>query len=210
MNIACSSSLVFDYIARQKVGGVNLNFFLVEQFVSLKPEQYLKNCAWDRNKNTDEWLDSRIIELVYTAVDIEPFANDCGWDGPPFRWDEERRFLLRCELDAAFFHLYLPATNEGAWKGAKISEGAVHDETSEQLAELTKHFPTPRDAVSYIMETFPIVKRRDEAQYGSYRTKEIILETYDAMQTSIATGQPYQTKLTPPPADPSLCHPARA
>ena len=34
-------------------------------------------------------------------------ACDCGWSGPPFRWDEERRFLLRCELDAAFFHLYL-------------------------------------------------------------------------------------------------------
>jgi hypothetical protein len=28
--------------------------------------------------------------------------------GPPLRWDEERRFLLRCELDATFFHLYLP------------------------------------------------------------------------------------------------------
>jgi hypothetical protein len=28
---------------------------------------------------------------------------------PPFRWDEDRRFLLRAELDAAFFHLYLRA-----------------------------------------------------------------------------------------------------
>jgi len=26
--------------------------------------------------------------------------------GPPFRWDPERRALLRAELDAAFFHLY--------------------------------------------------------------------------------------------------------
>ena len=37
---------------------------------------------------------------------MEPFARDCGYDGPPFRWDEERRFQLRAELDAAFFHLY--------------------------------------------------------------------------------------------------------
>ncbi len=29
-----------------------------------------------------------------------------GYEGPPFRWDPSRRFLLRCELDAAFFHLY--------------------------------------------------------------------------------------------------------
>ena len=25
---------------------------------------------------------------------------------PPFIWDPERRFQLRCEIDAAFFHLY--------------------------------------------------------------------------------------------------------
>ena len=33
-------------------------------------------------------------------------ARDCGDAGPRFRWDEERRFLLRAELDAALFHLY--------------------------------------------------------------------------------------------------------
>lgn len=43
---------------------------------------------------------------TYTAWVLEAFAKDCGYDGPPFRWDEERRFLLRCELDAAYFHLY--------------------------------------------------------------------------------------------------------
>ena len=46
----------------------------------------------------------RVLELTYTAWDLEGFARDCGYDGPPFRWDEERRFMLRCELDAAFFH----------------------------------------------------------------------------------------------------------
>jgi hypothetical protein len=60
-------------------------------------------------------------------------------------WDEERRFQLRCELDAAFFHLY----------------------------------GVERDDVDYIMETFPIVKRKDEQRYGEYRTKRVILELYD-------------------------------
>lgn len=32
--------------------------------------------------------------------------RDVGDDGPSFRWDPALRFLLRCELDAAFFHLY--------------------------------------------------------------------------------------------------------
>ena len=34
------------------------------------------------------------------------FAQDCGYLGPPFRWDPQRRATLRAELDAAFFHLY--------------------------------------------------------------------------------------------------------
>ena len=32
--------------------------------------------------------------------------TDLGDNGPPFRWDEERRTLIRAELDAAYFHLY--------------------------------------------------------------------------------------------------------
>jgi hypothetical protein len=60
-----------------------------------------------------------------------------------------------------------------------------------------------RDDVGYIMETFPIVKRKDIAQYGTYRTKDTILEIYDAMQKAIDTGEPYQTPLDPPPGPPT-------
>jgi hypothetical protein len=111
-----------------------------------------------------------------------------------FRWDEERRFLLRCELDAAFFHLYLGSEEE--WR--------------KRPADLTQSFPTPRDAVSYIMDTFPIVKRKDEEKFnGDYRTKRTILEIYDALAESMQTARPYQTRLDPPPADPRCCHPSR-
>ena len=129
--------------------------------------------------------------------------------GPPFRRDEERRFLLRCELDAAFFHLYLPTEADGAWKPARRDEGAVRDETPEELAELQRHFPTPRHAVDYIMDTFPVVRRKDEKQYGHCGTKDAILSIYDAMADAIRSGHPYQTRLTPPPADLRCCHPAR-
>ena len=37
---------------------------------------------------------------------MESFARDLGDEGAPFRWDEERRILMRAELDAAYFHLY--------------------------------------------------------------------------------------------------------
>jgi len=90
----------------------------------------------------------------------------------PATWNEERRFWLRAELDALYFHLY------------GIS----------------------RDDVDYIMETFPIVKRKDEAEHGCYRTKLAILEVYDEMARCRAEGREYQTRLDPPPAHPSLAH----
>jgi len=117
---------------------------------------------------------------------LKEFARDCGYSGSPFLWDEERRFLLRCELDAAFFHLYLGSAQDWAGQSA-----------------LREIFPSPRDAASYVMDTFPIVKKREEQEYdGRYRTKDMILEIYDAIAGAAGTGVPYQTRLNPPPADP--------
>ena len=56
-----------------------------------------------------------------------------------------------------------------------------------------------REDTDYILDTFPIVRRKDEAQYGEYRTKRLILEIYDAMQRAMDTSVPYQTILDPPP-----------
>jgi hypothetical protein len=189
------NAFVMDFVARQKVGGVHVKFYLLNQLPFLPRGTLFALCPWlNGSANMREWLLPRVLELSYTAWDLEPFAQDCGWDGPPFRWDEERRFLLRCELDAAFFHLYLGT--EGEWKGSGTKE-------------LLEAFPTPRHAVDYIMETFPIVKRRDEAAHAHYRTKDTILEIYDELAEAIRTREPYQTRLDPPPADPRCCHPPR-
>ncbi|NPV03466.1 MAG: N-6 DNA methylase [Syntrophaceae bacterium] len=211
--IAALNSFPFDYCARQKLGGSNFSFFIMKQLPALSPSRFELEAVWCGDSRPTsrivECLLPHVLELIYTAWDLESFAKDCGWNGPPFRWDEERRFLLRCELDAAFFHLYLPATPDGHWKPARLAEGAVRDETPAELAELKKHFLTPRDAVAYIMDTFPIVRRKDEEKYGDYRTKRVILEIYDEMAEAIRTGRPYQTRLDPPPADPRCCHPPR-
>jgi len=64
-----------------------------------------------------------------------------------------------------------------------------------------------REDVDYIMDTFPIVRRKDEAALDEYRTKRLILERYDALAECIANGTEYQTVLDPSPAHPSLAHP---
>lgn len=66
-----------------------------------------------------------------------------------------------------------------------------------------------REDVDYIMETFPIVRRNDDARFGEYRTKRLVLEIYDRMQQAKDEGIEYQTILEPPPADPRVAHHAR-
>ena len=202
-------SFVFDYAVRQNIGGVNLNFYLVNQLPVLPATMAGETCPWDASRTIDSWVTARLLELTYTAWDLEPFANDCGYHGPPFRWNEDRRFLLRCELDAAFFHLYLPADEHGDWRPAHRSDGCPQDETPEQLADLEHHFPKPRAAVAYVMDTFPIVRRKDEERLGEYRTKHVVLDVYDSIQVSIVTGEGYRTALDSPPADHHCSHPSR-
>ena len=80
--------------------------FVFKQLPVLPPEAYGK---WEG------WIRERVLELVYTAVDLEPFARDLGYDGPPFAWDPDRRFRLRCELDALFFRLYGVSRDDAAY-----------------------------------------------------------------------------------------------
>jgi len=172
---ACLSSIPYDYIGRQKLGGVNYTFFIVKQIPLPKNDKTARN-----------QILQRIFELIYTAYDMKPFADDVWAElhpdastrpptPEPFIWNEDRRFKIRCELDALYFHLY----------------GINRDDTN------------------YILESFPIIKRKDIAQYGEYRTKNLILQIYNAMQHAKETDIPYKTILDPPPADPRCCHSAR-
>ncbi len=104
--IASLSSFALDYIARQKIAGVNLNFMHMKQLPVPAPASFAAPAPWQPGRSLLEFIRPRVLELVYTAWDVEGFARDCGYAGPPFRWDEARRFLLRCELDAALLHVY--------------------------------------------------------------------------------------------------------
>ncbi|CAM5363871.1 Eco57I restriction-modification methylase domain-containing protein [Streptomyces atroolivaceus] len=91
------SSFVVDYIARQAVGGTSMSYFIVRQLAVPTPDQLASHA---------ETIGPRLLELTYTAHDMTPFARDLGDTGAPFRWDPERRAVIRAELDALFFHLY--------------------------------------------------------------------------------------------------------
>jgi hypothetical protein len=203
--VAALGSFALDFSARQKIGGSHLTYGYFNQLPIHPPDVYTRPCPWSSTAGfLHDWFLPRVLELTYTAWDLESFAQDCRWTGPPFCWDEERRFLLRCELDAAFFHLYFQSGPQGEWEKASR-------ETEDNLAQLKLSFQKPRDAVAYVMDTFPIVRQRDEEKHnGDYRTKRVILEIYDEMAEAIRTGVPYRTRLDPPPADAACRHPKLA
>ena len=141
---ACLNSFALDFVARQKVQGQHLNWYIVEQLPVIAPDDYDRQFG---NTPARDLVRDHVLRLTYTAHDMAPFAKDLGYDGPPFVWNEEERRHLRARLDALYFHLY----------------------------------GLSRDDVEYVLSTFPIVCREDKAEFGSYRTRDLILAYMNAL-----------------------------
>lgn len=149
--IANVSVLVFDFVARQKVGGANFNFFIPKQLPTLPPEVYTE---------TDlAYISARILELTYTAYDLKPWAEDLGFEGEPFDFDLDRRAQLRAELDAYYAKLY----------------GLTRDELRYILD------PTDIMGDDYPSETFRVLKNKELKEFGEYRTRRLVLEAWDKL-----------------------------
>ena len=142
--VANLNAICMDFVARQKAQGTHLNWFIVEQLPVIAPEDYDR---WIGDTTARELVRDHVLRLTYTAHDMEPFARDLGYDGPPFIWDEEERRHLRARLDALYFHLY----------------------------------GLDRDDADYVLGTFPIVKREDEKEFRSYRTRDLVLAYMSAL-----------------------------
>jgi hypothetical protein len=104
--LANLNSLAFDFVARQKVGGLHLNFFIVEQLPTLTPDTYDDKCPWDKSRKLEDWIAERVLKLTCTSNDMRPLAEAAGFEPGVWKWKEPERAQLRAELDAAYFHLY--------------------------------------------------------------------------------------------------------
>lgn len=146
------NAFVFDYVARQKISSLHLNFFIVKQLPFLLPQQFEDPCCWSPGDSLSDWIVARVVSLVCTSWDVMPFARDCGVVlSHPFAWEPEARWEMRCELDAAFFLL----------------------------------FGCSREEVAYVMDTFPVIRKREESEWGSFRSKERILELFSTYAEAI-------------------------
>jgi hypothetical protein len=155
--LGLTAALPFDYVVRQKLGGTNMTFGYVKQFPVLPPERYTPDDL--------DFIVPRVLELTYTAHDLRPWAEDLGYQGPPFHWDPERRAQLRAELDAWYARLY----------------GLTRDEL--------RYILDPADIMGpdYPSETFRVLKEAELRADGEYRTRRLVLEAWDTLPTGGST-----------------------
>lgn len=145
------SSLVFDFVARQKVGGSNFSFYYMKQLPLLPSDRY--------SEADIDFIVPRVLELTYTAHDLAPWAADLGYHGESFAWNLERRARLRAELDAYYARLY----------------GLSRDELRYILD------PADVEGPDYPSETFRVLKNNEIREFGEYRTQRLVLDAWDRL-----------------------------
>jgi hypothetical protein len=104
--LANLNSFALDFVGRQKVGGLHLNFFIVNQLPVFAPDRYAERCPWQKRQTLEGWISDRVLKLTCTAEDMHPLAEAAGFDPPVHKWNANERAELMAELDAAFFLLY--------------------------------------------------------------------------------------------------------
>jgi hypothetical protein len=176
MLVAMMSSLVFDYVARQKVGGSSMGIFIMKQLPFLAPEQ-IPDWAIKRiiprvmelsyfNHDLDGWaeelwedMDDTEREEVLDWLDKCNGISHSGLEFPnlqPFAFNPEHRAQTQAELDAIYAHLYGLTTDE------------------------LRYILDPEDVcgVGCINQTFRVLKDREIRELGEYRTKRLVLEAW--------------------------------
>lgn len=147
-----TTSLVFDYCVRQKLGGTNMTFGYFKQFPVLTPEKY--------SAADIQFIVPRVLELTYTAHDMSAWARDLGFDGLPFAFNPERRAQLRAELDAYYAHLY----------GLTCEELCYILDPSEVMGE------------DYPSETFRVLKNKELSEHKEYLTRRLVMDAWNALR----------------------------
>ncbi|MGY4592208.1 very-short-patch-repair endonuclease [Thermostichus sp. MS-CIW-40] len=142
--------------------------------------------AWDANRiavGRHEW---RLPSWISAYPEIETNPQK-GIPFPPFRWDEDRRAVLRAELDAYYAQLYGLTRKQLRY----ILDPA--DLTERELADILDPWEEVRDlldpagyaarvaASTFPGETFRVLKEKEIRQYGEYCTRRLVLEAWEKL-----------------------------
>ena len=156
------NSLVHDWCARQKIGGLHLTYSYLNQIPTLAPSAY--------SQEDIDFIVPRVLELTYTSHSLRGWAEALGYEGEPFVFDPERRAILRAELDARYAKLY--GLNE----------------------QELRYILDPADVYGedYPSESFRVLKEKEIAEFGEYRTRRMVLDAWKAQEEPFVIGDDYK------------------
>jgi len=175
--LANVNSLALEYIARQKIGGVNMTFFYVQQFPVLPPNAY---------SATDLlFIVPRVLELTATAWDVQPFADDVWRDANrdlraaiKRQWLENRQSTGGQPVKAPAW--YTPGEDgfpHPPFRWSEQRRGKLRAELDAWYARLyglderdLRYILDPEDVYGpeFPGETFRVLKKNEIETYGEY------------------------------------------
>lgn len=152
--------------------------YVVKDIMNIVPRVIeLTYTSWDIKSFADDvWKEA--IEDLKTAIQKQWEANNVTTGGhewsppewceldpdgcplPPFKWDEDRRAVLKAELDVIFAKLYGLTTEE------------------------LRYILDPQDVygADFPGETFRVLKDKEIRKYGEYRTRRLVLEAWERLE----------------------------
>lgn len=185
-------SLVLDFVARHKVGGSHLNYFIYKQLPILTPDRY--------SQADLDFIVPRVLELTYTALDLAAWADDLGYTGAPFPWNSDRRAQICAELDARYAQLYGLDEDELRYilDPADVMGKDYPSETFRVLRnnEL-RHYGEFRESSASPLRL--VAKRGNRVlDYVQYRTQHLVLKAFkEGVATQITSVPARETKPRP-------------
>jgi hypothetical protein len=102
------TSIPFDFMLRQSLGGTNLNLYILKQLPMPTPDSLRKMEVIDGDQKTPiyEYILDRALELVWTSHSLDPLGEDIRPDEGPFKWDTSKRRDLRRDIDTVIAKAY--------------------------------------------------------------------------------------------------------
>ena len=102
---ATFNSVVFDYLARNAIGNVNIDFFHLEQLPIPTPEQW--EVQYNVHQTVADYCIERVVALTYTAHKYEEWAKALIPTVTAQKWQSpEVRMRLKAEIDVQVAKLY--------------------------------------------------------------------------------------------------------
>ena len=114
-------------------------------------------------------------------------GGEGGLPFPPFRWDEDRRAILRAELDAYYARLYGLTRKQLRYI---LDPADLTERELENILDPWEEVSDPLDPAGYAErvaastfpgETFRVLKEKEMRQFGEYRTRRLVLEAWERL-----------------------------